>query len=70
MFNYSDTQLDQLIFCVQIGNKGLVSFGRRDKGRKLKLKPRKKMICPYLSDIGAGDSFSGKIFKLLSRVDQ
>ena len=48
------------ILCVQIANKGLVSFGKRDKGRRLKLKPYKRMICPYLSDIGAWDTDGGK----------
>jgi hypothetical protein len=35
-----------------VANKGLVGLGKREKGKTLLLKSQKKMVCPYLADIG------------------
>lgn len=52
--------MQNLRLCLQIANKGLVSFGKKDKGKRLKLKAHKKMICPYNSDIGAPKGQGGQ----------
>ncbi|KAK7092942.1 hypothetical protein V1264_008615 [Littorina saxatilis] len=55
---------DQLHYKLFIANKGLVSFGKRDKGRKLKLKQHKAMICPYHSDIASPENNGGVYYQL------
>nr|KAG5698139.1 hypothetical protein BaRGS_001734 [Batillaria attramentaria] len=45
-----------------IGSKGLVSFGRRDKGKQFKLKGHKQMLCPYNSNINGSEYGDGGVF--------
>ena len=45
---------------MQIGNKGLVSFGKRNKGKHFRVDASKKMFCAFCSNIDAPGANSGK----------
>lgn len=44
----------------QVAYNGLVSFGKKDKGKKLKLKKDRMQILPFHSDIGVNSKDGGK----------
>ncbi|KAK7485812.1 hypothetical protein BaRGS_00022912 [Batillaria attramentaria] len=55
---------EELQYKVFVATKGLISFGKRDKGKKLKLKKKRSEVCPYLSDIRGNSTVGGIYYQL------